>query len=94
MLETLNAFSNYEDDWDGQGAEAPSRYVVETAKSYIRMLANQDRLVPFEISLGPDGSIGFEWACQRFTQIVEIDDSDRRYTVIDRLNKTSHTTPI
>lgn len=91
MLETLDEFSAYEFDWDGQGAKAPSRFVIAVAKHYLRSLVKEARLAPFEISIGPDGSVMFEWACQRFTQIVEIDDLDRRYTVVDRLNKTSHT---
>lgn len=91
MLEAISEFSSYEDDWDGQGAIAPTRYTIARAKEHLRSLDSESRLLPFDVSIGPDGSVIIEWDCQRFIQIVEIDDADRRFTVIDRLNKTSHT---
>ena len=93
MNDALDDFAKYEYDWDGQGAEAPSRTVIASARHYLDRLDKDSRMLPFEISAGPDGSICFEWVCKRFTQIVQIDDSGRALTVIDRINKTSHTSP-
>ena len=70
-----------------------SRFAIAEAKKFLSCWYSECRLLPSEISVGPDGSIIFEWPGPRITQIVQFDDSDRTLTVIDRLSRTSHTRP-
>jgi len=88
------SFGEYVADWDGQGAAAPSPKLIENALNYLTSIGRAYLLLPHDVSLTADGTIVFEWKAVRFLQFVEISDSGKHLTVIDTINKTSHTTRI
>ena len=88
------SFGEYVADWDGQGAFAPSPKLIENALIYLASIVRAHLLLPNDVSLTKDGTIVFEWKAIRFLQFVEMSDSGRHLTVIDTINKTSHTNPI
>ena len=60
-LESLLAIRSLEDDWDGQGTEAPSPEVVDSAMILAVMLRERDVRPPTVTVQGVNGDVGFEW---------------------------------
>ena len=60
-FEQLDRISLLEDDWDGLGADAPAREVVDDAYSYLNGLRAETMPPPSRTIATPDGSILLEW---------------------------------
>jgi hypothetical protein len=48
-------------DWNGLGAEAPSREIVESSIRFAQGLRQTGCLSPSRVGAGPNGTILFEW---------------------------------
>lgn len=70
-IQKLIQLKQLEDDWDGLGAIAPTRELVESAVGLAYLLASQGVEPPQAIVAGTDGSINFGWqdASGNYTEI-------------------------
>jgi hypothetical protein len=57
----LVALQHLGDDWDGQGARAPSRDLLAAAVALAYLLNERGVDAPSSVGPGPDGSVSFEW---------------------------------
>jgi hypothetical protein len=71
-VEEMAAFQHLGDDWDGQGARAPSHEILVSAIGLAYTLHERGVEPPSRIVPGPDGSVIFEWQ-----------DPDGTYTEIE-----------
>lgn len=55
------AFQSLGDNWDGQGAQAPSEEVLKSAIGLAYTLYEQGVDPPSRVVPGPEGSVIFEW---------------------------------
>jgi hypothetical protein len=55
------AMRRLQDDWDGEGADAPRSSVVESAVGLLRDLRDADGAPPVRATASPDGSVIIEW---------------------------------
>jgi hypothetical protein len=60
-IEDLEAIRNYQNDWDGQGAEAPSPELMESAISLAQLLLHRAIDAPSCVVPGVNGTVVFEW---------------------------------
>lgn len=60
-VQKMVAFQHLGDDWDGQGAQAPSEEVLKSAIGLAYTLYQQGIDPPSRVVPGPDGSVIFEW---------------------------------
>lgn len=65
------------DDWDGLGAKAPTRELVESALGLAIVLSEMGLPPPQSVVPGLDGTVNFEWQ-QPDGMILEI-ENDRPY---------------
>lgn len=61
VTDELLDISQLQDDWDGQGATAPSRKTVDRAFSLVRSWREHNSVPPSLIRPSPDGNICLEW---------------------------------
>lgn len=66
------AFQHLGDDWDGQGAQAPSEEVLKSALGLAYTLYQQEVDPPSRVVPGLEGSVIFEWQ-----------DTDGTYTEVE-----------
>ena len=71
-LSEIVAIHQLEDNWDGQGAQAPSQEVLDSAIGLACTLCAHEVEPPSRVVPGPDGTVIFEWQ-----------DSDGSYTEIE-----------
>lgn len=77
-IEDLEAIRNYQNDWDGQGATAPSPELVESAVSLAQMLAQRRVDAPSCIVPGVNGTVVFEWQGENGSYVeIEVTAPDR-----------------
>lgn len=60
-VQEMVAFQHLGDDWDGQGAQAPSEEVLKSAIGLAYTLRQQGVDPPSRVVPGPEGSVIFEW---------------------------------
>jgi len=60
-VQKIVGFQNLEDDWDGQGAKAPSRDLLESAIGLAYTYNHNGVPPPQCVVPGIDGSVVFEW---------------------------------
>ena len=73
----LAKIRNFEDDWDGFGAEAPRHAALKLAQSFLSILRDRDfENPPMRIALSPSGAIAFEWLEGDSFLRAEIEDSE------------------
>ena len=60
-VDDLLRIRNYEDDWDGQGAQAPSAEIVDCALDLVRTLTSAGRPPAGRVTPGPNGTVSFKW---------------------------------
>ncbi len=59
----LEEIGRLEDDWDGDGAGAPSQDLVDSARELLLWLRQQKIPAPSRVAAGPNGTILLEWQC-------------------------------
>lgn len=60
-VQKMVAFQHLGDDWDGQGARAPSEEMLKSAIGLAYTLHQQGVDPPSRVVPGPEGSVIFEW---------------------------------
>lgn len=60
-VQKMVAFQSLGDDWDGQGARAPSEEVLKSVIGLAYTLHEQGMEPPSRVVPGPEGSVIFEW---------------------------------
>lgn len=73
-VQQMVAFQHLGDDWDGQGARAPSEEVLQSAIGLAYTLHQQGVDPPSRVVPGPEGSVIFEWQ-----------DADGTYTEVENV---------
>ena len=61
ITDNLLGMLTLKNDWDGLGAEAPSREIVESSIRLAESLRRTGFLCPSRVGAGPNGTILFEW---------------------------------
>lgn len=61
LIDELRALRSLEDDWDGQGAKAPDRDLVESAIKLAVLLRDHQIIPAHYATAGVNGTIHFEW---------------------------------
>jgi hypothetical protein len=61
IVQTIVAMQNLSDDWDGMGAKAPTREVLESAIGLAYLYAEQAVDPPHRVVPGLDGTVIMEW---------------------------------
>jgi hypothetical protein len=66
----LLAIRGLDDDWDGQGAEAPPPALVDAAITLAQTLEARGLTPPHRVIAGVDGTVSFEWiSCSDYLEI-------------------------
>jgi len=60
-FDTLDQMAGLKDDWDGDGAIAPSPDLVTSTRELLRDLQNRQVPAPSRVGAGPNGTILAEW---------------------------------
>jgi len=61
-LTELLRLRDYQDNWDGFGAQAPDPFIVDTAIAFLHALRDRDFTDPPQrVTLSPDGLVAIEW---------------------------------
>jgi hypothetical protein len=60
-VQKIFSFQHLGDDWDGLGAKAPSRQLLESAIGLAYILSDKGVDPPDSVVPGVDGSVTFEW---------------------------------
>jgi hypothetical protein len=60
-LEQVQRLQSLGADWDGQGAQAPSPVLLESARQLAEVLARHAFPPPCRVVAGPDGEVLLEW---------------------------------
>jgi len=72
LVDDLHRMRTYQDDWDGEGSEAPCAALVDAAINYARILAADGYPPADRVHTGVNGTIYFEWHSPLGYQEVEI----------------------
>ena len=77
-IEELEAFRTYKHDWDGQGAEAPSSELMDSAVNLAHQLIQTGIDAPSCVVPGVNGTVVFEWQGENGSYLeIEITAPDR-----------------
>jgi len=82
QIDQLTAFRSLQDDWDGDGAVAPSGELVDGAVALARSLREQEVEPPDRIVAGVNGTIFFEWHLPDGYREIEVNspsDAEERW---------------
>lgn len=60
-IQELETFRSYQHDWDGQGAEAPSSELMDSAVNLAQQLVQKGIDAPSCVVPGVNGTVVFEW---------------------------------
>lgn len=60
-IKTLHGFGELADDWDGQGASAPTAELLQSALTLAHKLSEQGVEAPSCVVVGVNGTVIFEW---------------------------------
>lgn len=60
-IDELLSIRQLEDDWDGQGAPAPTSEVVDSALVLALLLKKEGIAPPSLVAQGPSGGVHFDW---------------------------------
>lgn len=75
-LEAIEHYRELADDYDGQGAIAPSADVIESAMALARGFIEAELILPTYCVAGPNGSINLVWDFEDESSVsVEVIDS-------------------
>ena len=77
VIEQLNAMMSLEDDWDGLGAEAPSREIIIGAIDLAELFRSRGYPPPTRVAATPSATAGLEWQEPPVYLEVEIIARDR-----------------
>jgi len=72
VIDTLLAARNLPDDWDGQGAKAPTHEAVDTSLKLAMNLRGLNCLPPDDFGAGVEGVLTLGWHLPHFAMVVEI----------------------
>ena len=62
VTDQLLDLEQLEDDWDGMGATAPTKELVQSCGKFVRLARKQPNLgPPVFVVATPDGHVSFEW---------------------------------
>ena len=61
VIEQLNTMMSLEDDWDGMGAEAPSREIIVSAIGLAEVFRSKGYPPPTRVAATPSATVGLEW---------------------------------
>jgi hypothetical protein len=73
----LNAMMSLGDDWDGMGAEAPSREIILSAIDLAEVFRSRGYPPPTRAAATPSGTVGLEWQAPPVYLEVEVITPDR-----------------
>ena len=93
LYESIRKFASLEDDWDGDGAAAPSDYGLSLAVALTYELENKGYPLPDTVSVTPAGSILYCWqklGCYTEIEIARSGSIEAMY--IDSTGEASHST--
>lgn len=91
VIEALMELINLQDDWDGQGAEAPSYDVIDTANKIAEALLERGDPSPGSAVATPAGSIILAWQENSIYRELEVVTSEQiEYMFIDQDGVSSH----
>jgi hypothetical protein len=77
-MKDLEGISAYHNDWDGQGAEAPSSEIMDSAVNLAKLLHQQGIDPPSCVVPGVNGTVVFEWQGENGAYLeIEITAPDR-----------------
>jgi hypothetical protein len=77
LIEQLNTMMSLEDDWDGMGAEAPSREIILSAIDLVEVFRSRGYPPPTRVAATPSATVGLEWQEPPVYLEVEIITPDR-----------------
>ena len=77
VIEQLNTMMSLGDDWDGMGAEAPSRAVILSGIDLVGVFRSRGYPAPTRVAATPSGTVGLEWQVPPVYLEVEIITPDR-----------------
>ena len=73
LLEELQRIRGLGDDWDGQGAEAPSAANVDWAREWVRQMRRYPQAIPPSKAVpGVAGEVYLEWRGASFYLVAEL----------------------
>jgi hypothetical protein len=73
VIEELQRIRTLADDWDGQGAEAPSREAVDWAVDWVQQMRHYRQAIPPARAVpGVVGEVYLEWQGESFHVVAEI----------------------
>lgn len=77
IVDELRRFCSLGDDWDGQGAEAPSPQLVDSTLVFAQTLRRAGFPCPSRVGAGPNGTVLFEWQDENLYLEAEITQPGR-----------------
>jgi hypothetical protein len=77
LIERLNTMMLLEDDWDGMGAEAPSREIILSAINLVEVFRSRGYPPPARVAPTPSATVGLEWQEPTVYLEVEVITPDR-----------------
>jgi hypothetical protein len=77
VIERLNTMISLSDDWDGMGAEAPSREIILSSIDLVEVFRSRGFPPPTRVAATPSGTVGLEWQEPPVYLEVEIITPDR-----------------
>src|SRR5262249_51228524 len=77
VIEQLKTMMSLEDDWDGMGAEAPSREMMVSAIDLAEVFRSRGYPPPTRVAATPSATVGLEWQEPPVYLEVEIITPDR-----------------
>ena len=72
IIDDLLALRLLEDDWDGQGAKAPSTALVDSAIVLSQLFRRQGCLAPSRVVAGVNGTVILEWQADESYFEIEV----------------------
>ena len=73
LFEELKGIRSLGDDWDGQGAEAPSSANVDWASDWVQQMRGYHQAIPPSRAVpGVSGEVYLEWRAASFYLVAEI----------------------
>lgn len=72
VIDELLRVRNLPEDWDGQGAKAPTLEVVDTALKLVDLLRRKGCMPPDDYGAGVNGDITLGWHTEYDSLVVEV----------------------
>jgi hypothetical protein len=84
---TLRGMRRLKDGWDGAGAEAPRREVVDSAISFLRELRERGTPRPSRVVASPNGAVVIEWQMDGTYREAEIAEPERVEWMLSQMHR-------